>query len=420
MSFDSGTSSTSFDRRVRARHSPVEGSRRIVLNVGGTRFTTTIGTVERSQYLNGMIETQADSWDEDIGGDIPEIFVDRDPTLFQHLLRLMRQLPVVALPMDDLGLVASLLAEADFFGVEGLLAPVKARAFYNTRVSVDDLEPFAGFHSAPSRAAGEAAAEAAAAAGANADAIGTARGEAMRRWFEEALEAHLEANRIVNAAFSTRDEEYDTRRFDAVHGSVAEALASGVLPRFYFDAKPSLSAAPKILQLQPIEATTWFLIGDLYDSRYMNMTGIHVPPGDSIVNVDAPLLRMDQVMRQPGLVRRVACFALLENSDGARWMEPMVHVAPEDQEWWLNDQPGDVRGAITSRFSELTGRPARLESSGLHSVGQRTMIASDWVRKAVVERYGPPWASICEHDYWTQILVAETPPPEVRFSRVEP
>ena len=60
---------------------------------------------------------------------MPELFLDRDPTLFGTLLRLMRATPVFGgqLPKDDHVLCAAILAEADYLGFEALLTHVKVR-----------------------------------------------------------------------------------------------------------------------------------------------------------------------------------------------------------------------------------------------------------------------------------------------------
>ena len=35
-----------------------------------------------------------------------------------------------------------------------------------------------------------------------------------------------------------------------------------------------------------------------------------------------------EIVEHPNFVRRVACFALVENELGFRWSEPMLHLSP--------------------------------------------------------------------------------------------
>lgn len=47
---------------------------------------------------------------------------------------------------------------------------------------------------------------------------------------------------------------------------------------------------------------------------------------------DDQMLPMREMVERPGLVRRVACHALLEDERSERWIEPMVYVHADDQE----------------------------------------------------------------------------------------
>ena len=104
---------------------------RVVVNVGGNRFETTVPTIERSVMLKGMFDGALSPSE---GGNPEEIFLDRDPAVFEVLLGLMRSQPVFGglLPKDPV-MCARLIAEADYFGVEALLDHIKLRAFRNER-----------------------------------------------------------------------------------------------------------------------------------------------------------------------------------------------------------------------------------------------------------------------------------------------
>jgi hypothetical protein len=61
-------------------------SRQVILNVGGTRFETTPLTLIRSKYFQIMFQPPF----SEANGDAGMIFIDRDPVLFSHILRWMR------------------------------------------------------------------------------------------------------------------------------------------------------------------------------------------------------------------------------------------------------------------------------------------------------------------------------------------
>ena len=109
-----------------------------MIDVGGTKITTTVQTIQRSSYLSGMVDLEHSEG----------IFIDRDPEIFGKVLRLMRQYPHVAglLPRDP-QMCASLIAEADFLGYDELLSHVKVKTYYNTR---EPAQPSYACLSAPS------------------------------------------------------------------------------------------------------------------------------------------------------------------------------------------------------------------------------------------------------------------------------
>ena len=69
------------------------------------------------------------------------------------------------------------------------------------------------------------------------------------------------------------DDADAARAFELVHGSIAEALDSEMLPKCYFQrlsSKGNLALGePSIAQLLPVEAPTFFLVGDVWDNRYL-------------------------------------------------------------------------------------------------------------------------------------------------------
>jgi len=98
----------------KARHAGL-----VVLNVGGTRFSTSITTLSNSSaYFESLFSHEwAESRDN---GDGEEVFVDQDPEPFRVLLSYMRLGKVEALE-----LTLSVLLQAKFFGMERLLAAVR-------------------------------------------------------------------------------------------------------------------------------------------------------------------------------------------------------------------------------------------------------------------------------------------------------
>lgn len=79
----------------------------VTLNVGGTTFRTTRGTLRGSAMLDGLIGTEG------------EHFIDRDPTLFPVILNRLRGSSCEAcISATPHGSLAQLQHEADFYGVD--------------------------------------------------------------------------------------------------------------------------------------------------------------------------------------------------------------------------------------------------------------------------------------------------------------
>lgn len=96
---------------------------RVVLDVGGTTFTTSKNTLTmNSAYFQRIF---GDNWTSD-----DDYFLDRDPATFALLLTYMRS-GVVELPEHDESLARRVLLEAQFLGVDGFLSAIKAQAYRN-------------------------------------------------------------------------------------------------------------------------------------------------------------------------------------------------------------------------------------------------------------------------------------------------
>ena len=80
----------------------------VTLNVGGKEFMTRRGTLEGTDSFFSALMTHAER---------QNVFIDRDPTHFRHVLNYLRG--STTLPNDEAGL-RELQAEADFFCLSGL------------------------------------------------------------------------------------------------------------------------------------------------------------------------------------------------------------------------------------------------------------------------------------------------------------
>ena len=110
-------------------------SDRVTINVGGTVFHTSEGTLAAdSAYFSRLF---AGRWHDATGA---ERFLDRDPDAFRVLLSCLRNRTVL-LPEADPSLCTVVLLEAEFFGVEWLIQEVKARVSTNLGENFDELFP---------------------------------------------------------------------------------------------------------------------------------------------------------------------------------------------------------------------------------------------------------------------------------------
>ena len=117
---------------------------RVVLNVGGQRFESSRSTLEgSSSYFQSLLAR----WDEETDD---ALFIDCDADAFGVLLSHMRIASNLILPDDDHKLCARVLLLAEYLGMQGLLAKVKARAYKNMHPGAEEAggtDPVAAFDS---------------------------------------------------------------------------------------------------------------------------------------------------------------------------------------------------------------------------------------------------------------------------------
>ena len=115
----------------------------VVLNVGGSTFTTTASTLSASCSYFARLFSNEWSGSSDERGDDP-IFIDRDPDAFKHLLSCMRN-HCILLPEADMDLCKRVLLEAEFFGVDWLLRDVKHQALRHEPYCANGRGSFSGW-----------------------------------------------------------------------------------------------------------------------------------------------------------------------------------------------------------------------------------------------------------------------------------
>ena len=94
---------------------------RIVVDVGGTRFTTSASTLtSASEYFERLLSPR---W---CAEPPEEIFLDRDPEPFKILLTYMRT-GLLELPKDNQSLARRVMVEAEFLGMQSFIDSVKAQ-----------------------------------------------------------------------------------------------------------------------------------------------------------------------------------------------------------------------------------------------------------------------------------------------------
>ena len=94
---------------------------RIVVDVGGTRFTTSASTLtSASEYFERLLSPR---W---CAEPPEELFLDRDPEPFKILLTYMRT-GLLELSKDNQSLARRVMVEAEFLGMQGFIDSVKAQ-----------------------------------------------------------------------------------------------------------------------------------------------------------------------------------------------------------------------------------------------------------------------------------------------------
>ena len=97
---------------------------RIVVDVGGTRFTTSATTLtSASDYFASMLSRWCD-------GPPESLFLDRDPEPFKVLLTYMRT-GMLELSAENLSMAQRVMVEAQFLGMQGLIDSVKMAVVEN-------------------------------------------------------------------------------------------------------------------------------------------------------------------------------------------------------------------------------------------------------------------------------------------------
>ena len=97
---------------------------RVVLDVGGTRFASSISTLSaNSAYFAALFSR----WDAEGYDDDEEVFLDLDPDVFRVLLSCMRHKKAL-LPEGNADLFRRILLDAEYLGIEWLLNDVMCRA----------------------------------------------------------------------------------------------------------------------------------------------------------------------------------------------------------------------------------------------------------------------------------------------------
>mmetsp|Transcript_55568 Transcript_55568/g.92042 ORF Transcript_55568/g.92042 Transcript_55568/m.92042 type:complete len:313 (-) Transcript_55568:206-1144(-) len=199
---------------------------------------------------------------------------------------------------------------------------------------------------------------------------------------------HRHMNGITDE-FAEDDDLEAARKFDAQTGGWQMALNSGLLPARYFEPTPP-TPSRRIVQLVPTSGKTYYVIG------HMASDALLLGPGQA----DA-MIRMSQwVAKHSGLVRKVACFALVQDNDGTTLVEPMVLLSSEDQEACMSGQPGHVyQDDLNPNFLELYPHEKRM------------LLASEYMRSPAVTIFRK---QVELDKLWTHLIVTDNaPPPEI-------
>ena len=113
----------------------VHFAKTIKLNVGGQYFTTSLETLTKDpgSMLHAMFSGRFDTKPAEDGS----YFIDRDGTHFRHILNFLRQ-GKLCLPDDDATIRKEVLAEAEFYQIQGIIDELKPKPFaHSTILSVE-------------------------------------------------------------------------------------------------------------------------------------------------------------------------------------------------------------------------------------------------------------------------------------------
>lgn len=86
-------------------------SRRVRIDVGGTEFVTSLQSLKADPDFHKMVFDN-------------ELFLDRDPTHFRHVLNYLRGLPTLPFTFCE---VVEVYQEANAYGIDGLAMMAKDR-----------------------------------------------------------------------------------------------------------------------------------------------------------------------------------------------------------------------------------------------------------------------------------------------------
>ena len=138
MSDDSTTGTTTSAKRVVSEDAAAPTAKqpragRIVVNVGGKGFTTTVQTLTNAG--NGYFAALLGTTGITLGADDDEIFVDRSAELFEYVLHWLRTHTLPAALKRNVHLLSDVMNEAEYFGLDDMSSacqeavPLSPRSF---------------------------------------------------------------------------------------------------------------------------------------------------------------------------------------------------------------------------------------------------------------------------------------------------
>ena len=109
------------DIRVKLATTAING--KVILDVGGKKYSTSVETLtrEKNTFFTALFSTQ---WKLDLDPEDKSIFIDRDGKLFRHILTYFRTGKIPLNVVSDESLRQSLIIEAEYFRLHGLISIV--------------------------------------------------------------------------------------------------------------------------------------------------------------------------------------------------------------------------------------------------------------------------------------------------------